>query len=172
MFLTPSISPFSTAACASAVAFNFRASYRGYWRGRVAFPPRFAPLSLSLLPLSPIPLSTRKCLCSTRKGRGGHACSPRFAWDIAEIMAILIFRGAARFHRGCKNVSPPPPAASSPSNILRDNASCTARLLAPASLLLFHSRLIIDYPSLRSKVFISFVSRFAANYIILYEKFR
>lgn len=137
------------------------------WRFRLV-----SPLSLSLLPLSPIPLSTRKCLCSTRKGRGGHACSPRFAWDIAEIMAILIFRGAARFHRGCKNVSPPPPSppASSPSNILRDNASCTARLLAPASLLLFHSRLIIDYPSLRSKVFIRGLSRDSRRIISYYMK--
>lgn len=65
-------------------------------------PPRFVsfrlPHCLEKVSLSlSLPLSL-----SLRRGEEGDTRAPRFAGDIAGIMAILIFRAAARFHRGAK----------------------------------------------------------------------
>lgn len=114
---------FNAAGASAAVAFNFRgvipwilvAERRSASFRLVSF--RFASHCLEKVSL-PLSLFLRR-----EKGGEGDTRAPRFAGDIAGIMAILIFRAAARFHRGAKTCLLLLLPSSPPANILRgDNA--------------------------------------------------
>lgn len=115
---------FNAAGASAAVAFNFRgvipwilvAERRSASFRLVSF--RFASHCLEKVSL-PLSLS----FSGGEKGGEGDTRAPRFAGDIAGIMAILIFRAAARFHRGAKTCLLLLLPSSPPANILRgDNA--------------------------------------------------